>query len=75
MIKVTVFYPNEEGKKFDMDYYTGTHLPMVQERLSSFGLVRSEVEKGVSDTDPNAPPRFVVIGSLYFEALDGVHPS
>ncbi len=30
MIKVTVLYPNEEGKKFDLDYYLNKHLPMVQ---------------------------------------------
>ena len=33
MIKVTVFYDNEEGKSFDFDYYVNTHMPLVQERL------------------------------------------
>ena len=75
MIKVTVLYPNEEGKKFDMEYYTGSHIPMVTERCGTFGLVRTEVEKGISDADPNAPPRYIAIGSLYFETLDGVHQS
>ena len=28
MIKVTVMYPNEAGKKFDMDYYVNNHIPM-----------------------------------------------
>ena len=27
MIKVTVFYENEEGKSFDFDYYCNTHMP------------------------------------------------
>ena len=27
MIKVTAFYPNEEGKKFDMAYYFKEQLP------------------------------------------------
>ena len=31
MIKVSVFYPNEEGKKFDMDSYIKGHISMVQE--------------------------------------------
>ena len=26
MIKVTVFYPNEEGKKFDMEYYCNNRM-------------------------------------------------
>jgi len=30
MIKVSVLYPNEKGKKFDMDYYGTKHLPLVQ---------------------------------------------
>jgi hypothetical protein len=29
MIKVSVFYANEEGKKFDMDYYLNSHIPLV----------------------------------------------
>ena len=33
MIKVTAFYPNEEGKKFDMGYYFNKHIPMIQQKL------------------------------------------
>jgi uncharacterized protein (TIGR02118 family) len=73
MIKVTVLYPNEEGKKFDMDYYTGTHMPLVHSRLDSMGLLRTEVEKGVSSADPNAPAPFVAIGVLYFNTVEEVH--
>jgi len=32
MIKFSIFYPNEEGKKFDMDYYINSHIPMVMAR-------------------------------------------
>ena len=35
MIKVTVFYPNTAGKKFDMEYYCGKHMPMVQQKLGA----------------------------------------
>ena len=73
MIKVTVMYPNEPGKKFDLDYYTGSHIPLVQRLLGPIGLVRGEVEKGVSGTDPNSPPPFVVIGHLYFNTTEEVH--
>ena len=27
MIKVSVFYPDNEGAKFDMDYYCNSHIP------------------------------------------------
>ena len=33
MIKMTIFYPNDEGKIFDMDYYVNSHIPMVMEKL------------------------------------------
>ena len=73
MIKVSVLYANEEGKKFDMDYYTGKHMPLVHSRLDSMGLLRTEVERGVSSADPNAPAPFVAIGVLYFNTAEEVH--
>ena len=73
MIKVSVFFPNEEGKKFDLDYYAGKHMPLVQSRLDSMGLLRIEVERGVSSADPNAPAPFVAIGVLYFNTAEEVH--
>lgn len=73
MIKVTVLYPNEEDKKFDLDYYVNTHIPLVQRLLGPMGLIRGEVEKGVSAADPNAPAPFVVVGHLYFNTTEEVH--
>ena len=35
MIKVTVLYPNEEGKTFDHSYFASTHLALVQKLLAS----------------------------------------
>jgi hypothetical protein len=43
MIRVTVLYPNEPGKRFDHAYFATKHLPMVIERLKGFGMVRYEV--------------------------------
>ena len=45
MIKVTVLYPNEPDKKFDVDYYVNTHVPMVQRLLGPMGLIKGELEK------------------------------
>ena len=28
MIKVAIFYPDGEGKTFNMDYYSNKHMPM-----------------------------------------------
>ena len=73
MIKVTVLYPNEEGKSFDFDYWTGSHMETVHRLLDSMGLQRSEVEKGVSSADPNAPAPFVAMATLYFNTADEIH--
>ena len=73
MIKVTVLYPNEQGKKFDFDYWVNTHVPMVQRLLGPIGMVKGELEKGVSGADPSAPPEFIAVGHLYFNTTDEVH--
>jgi len=73
MIKVSLLYAAGEGKKFDMDYYANKHIPLVHERLDSAGLIRSEVESGISSADPTAPAPFVAIGVLYFNTADEVH--
>ena len=73
MIKVTILYPNEEGKKFDHGYWTTTHLALVQKLLGPLGLVNGEMEKGISSTDPNAPAPFIAIGHLYFNTSEEVH--
>jgi uncharacterized protein (TIGR02118 family) len=69
MIKVTVFYPNREGGKFDMDYYCSSHMPMVREKLGSVckGVA---VEQGLSGAAPGSRPAFIAMGHLYFDSLD-----
>ena len=73
MIRVTVLYPNETGKKFDWDYYTNKHVPMVGRVLGPLGLVRAEVDKGISAPDPKAPPPFIAVANLFFNDVDTVH--
>ena len=65
MIRASVMYANEQGKKFDFDYYVNKHLVMVHQRLDPFGLVRSEVDKAVDDTSP-----FIAIAHLYFNSVE-----
>ncbi len=70
MIRVGVLYPNESGKKFDMDYYLNKHIPMVNTILGNLGLVRTEVDKGIAGLEQGSPPPFVAIGYLYYENMD-----
>ena len=52
MTIVTVSYP--AGEDFDLDYYLGTHMPLVQERWGSLGLSEWRVMKGVPGPDGGA---------------------
>ncbi len=65
MIRVSVLYPNEKGKRFDLDYYVHKHMGLVHKKLDSAGLVKAEVDKAA---DPNAP--FIGIGHLYFKSME-----
>ena len=69
MIKVSVLYPNEDGKKFDMDYYCNSHIPMVQEKLGA-ALKGGAVEQGLSGAEPGSPAAYVAMGHLYFESVE-----
>jgi uncharacterized protein (TIGR02118 family) len=66
MIRVTVLYPNEPGKRFDHAYYAGKHLPMVMERLKEAGMLRYEVDKGLAGGSPGAAAPFIAACHLYF---------
>jgi len=69
MIRVTVLYPNESGKKFDIGYYTSKHMKLVTERLKSFGVVRTEVDKGVAGGAPGSQAPYICIGHVYVNSL------
>ena len=69
MIKVSVFYPNEEGKKFDMGYYLNKHIPMVQQKLGT-ACKRVAVEQGLCGAEPGSWATYIVMGHLYFDSLE-----
>ena len=69
MVRITVLYPASEGKKFDHDYYVRKHMALVRLRLGNYGLVRTEVDKGVAGGAPDAPAPYVAVGHVYFNAL------
>jgi uncharacterized protein (TIGR02118 family) len=69
MIKVSVFYANEEGKKFDMDYYLNSHLPMVQEKLGD-AIKGGAVEQGLSGVEPGSPATYATMAHLLFDSVE-----
>jgi uncharacterized protein (TIGR02118 family) len=68
MIKVTILYPNAEGKTFDMDYYSTKHMPLA---ASLFGnsLKAMSIDKGLAGRTPDAPVPYLAIGYFYFETM------
>ena len=68
MIKVTILYPNGEGKKFDMDYYSSEHMPMIASLLGD-SLKRYEIDKGIAGRTSSDPIPYLAIGYLYFDKL------
>jgi uncharacterized protein (TIGR02118 family) len=69
MIKVSVFYPNSNGSKFDMAYYTSKHMPMVQAKCGK-ACKRIEVDQGLAGGAPGSAPTYAAIGHLYFDSVD-----
>ncbi|WP_192348724.1 EthD family reductase [Algoriphagus sp. Y33] len=68
LIKLSVMYPYEEGKHFDMEYYKSKHMPMVANLLGS-SLVKYTIEKGVASGIPNTQMPYMAIGSFYVKSL------
>ena len=74
MIKVTILYPNGDGKKFDMDYYSNKHMPMVASLLGD-SLKLLEIDKGIAGRTPTDPIPYLAIGYLYFDRLSAYQNS
>jgi uncharacterized protein (TIGR02118 family) len=70
MIRVSVLYANEAGKKFDAEYYKSTHMKLAGERLKSFGLLRYEVDKGLAGGAPGAAAPFIGSCHFYFNSVE-----
>ena len=65
MVKVTVFYPNDDGNKFDMNYYLGTHIPLVRKLLGA-ACTNAAVDHGIAGGTPGSKAPYIAIGHLFF---------
>jgi uncharacterized protein (TIGR02118 family) len=72
MIVFTVMYPNEPGKRFDMDYYCSTHIAMVKEKVGD-ALKRVSVERGLSGAAPGSSAGYAVVCHLEFDCIEDLH--
>jgi uncharacterized protein (TIGR02118 family) len=67
MIKVSVMYPNGEGKTFNMDYYLTRHIPLVRNLLGET-LKGAAVDQGISS--PGGPAPYLAMGHLLFDSVE-----
>lgn len=74
MIKVAIFYPNGEGKTFDMDYYSNKHMPMAA-TLFGDSLKAMSIDKGLASGTPDTPVPYLAIGYFYFDTMSSFQNS
>jgi uncharacterized protein (TIGR02118 family) len=69
MVKVSVFYKNAAGAKFNADYFLSVHMPLAV-RLLAAGIKSATAEIGTRGTaDGDAPP-FAAIANFTSESAD-----
>ena len=69
MIKMTVFYPYDGSKRFDMGYYVDNHVAMVKEKVGD-ALLKVTVERGLGGPGPGMPPVYTTMCGLYFDSME-----
>ena len=70
MIRLSVFYPS--GGRFDIEYYLSQHIPLVHRLLEPYGLVRTEVDKGIGSARPGSPAPYVAVAHLIFKSMESM---
>lgn len=68
MYCVLVAYPKKDGTRFDFDYYSKKHVPMVAGFMGA-NAVKTEVRKGLSAPD-GSPPAFVCVATFWIKSVD-----
>jgi uncharacterized protein (TIGR02118 family) len=69
MIKLSILYPNNEGGRFDMDYYVNIHIPMSIEKLAP-ALRGVSVDQGLDVPEiPGKQPTYVAAAHMLFDSI------
>ncbi len=71
MVKISILYPNGEGRRFDMDYYLNQHMPLSIKLLSAYpGYQGVSVERGLGGGAPDTPPAYVAMCHYLFDSAE-----
>jgi uncharacterized protein (TIGR02118 family) len=71
MVIVSVLYPKTKDSRFDVEYYLGTHIPLVKSLWSEMGLKSVDLVQGTAAID-RGMPTFELIGQLTFDSADSL---
>jgi uncharacterized protein (TIGR02118 family) len=66
---VTVTYQVGPERKFDLDYYLTTHIPLVEKLWGPLGMTSARVLRGTG-TPTGAPAPITIMALLEFESAD-----
>ncbi len=69
MVKLSIFYPNVEDKKFDKDYYLNVHMPLTI-KLQGDAVKHVEVEFGFSGGQPGSQPPYVALCHFVYDSFE-----
>ncbi len=74
---ITVLYPNQEGIRFDFDYYRQKHATLIM-RLYGKAIARYELRRGIAGPDGGKPPyvatiNFWIADQRAFDAAQARH--
>lgn len=68
MIKLSIFYPDIAGSKFDKDYYLNTHMPLSL-KLQGEAVKGVTVEFGISGL-PGTKPTYIAMCHFVYESFE-----
>jgi uncharacterized protein (TIGR02118 family) len=71
MIRISIFYPNVSGSRFDFEYYVEKHMPRSIQLLSAHpGFRGVSVERGLGGATPGSDPTYSAVCHYLFESAD-----
>ncbi|TCL08224.1 uncharacterized protein (TIGR02118 family) [Shimia isoporae] len=70
-IALQVLYPATDGTKFDHDYYTSTHMDLVEQHMGPH-VASTVVTKGLGGGGPDAPAPFHAIATIIFPSQEAM---
>lgn len=62
---LTILYPNSEGVRWDVDYYTKGHMPLIMRLYGEKAIKRFELRKGDAGMAPGSKAAFIGSVNIY----------